>query len=130
MGQRPKQYMMLIYRACLSTYLYYVIHIYIYILYIWRPLEIRGPVRSLILHMHRDGPVARNVAEGRTSDASRLRNLRRGSVEGSVAKRAEEPPKWPGRRTSGASRLRNLRHRSGEGSATERRIRASDQLKP
>ena len=65
-----------------------------------------------------------------TSEAARLRNLRRWNVEGSVAAQAEEPPEWPGRGTSGRARLRNLRQRSVEGSAAERRIQASDQLKP
>jgi len=57
---------------------------------------------------------------GGTSDASGLRNLRRRSIEGSVAERAEEPPEWPGRGTSDASGLRNLRRRSVEGSVAER----------
>ena len=61
-----------------------------------------------------------------TSDTSRLRNLRRGSVGGSVAKVAGEPPEQPSRGTSSKARLRSLRQMSVEGSAAERRTRASD----
>ena len=59
-------------------------------------------------------------------DAAEERNLRRGSVGGSVAKVAGEPPEQPSRGTSGTARLRSLRQMSVGGSTAKRRARASD----